>query len=137
MNSYDKVFSMLAENKRKKQARKKAQRFATAQETKRRMSLTPKMREVEDELKSQGYGHLKLDDPKIASTARDSISLHRGKNCVGNTCRDIVAQHATETEKDLTRTQAKRQGYARYRGSDPTAGATREKLARERPDNPT
>jgi len=132
----DRVYTILTESKKqRKKARKAAQRYASRQETARVNTLSPKMREVETALATQGYGHLKLSDPNIADTARDSISLHRGKNCVGETCKAIIAQHATENEKDLTRTQARRQSYARHRGSDPTAGATREKLSRERPDN--
>ena len=137
MNAYKKICGLLTEaNKKRKQARKVAQRFAGKKEDRRRGGLTPKMREVETALKDQGYGHLKLDNPAIASTARDAISLHRGKNCVGDACKSIIGRHATEYEQDLSKTAANRQSRQMYRGASGDSGATVEKLRRERPDQP-
>lgn len=137
MKSYDRICGLLTEaNKKRKQARKVAQRFAGKKEDRRRGSLTPKMREVETALKDQGYGHLKLDNPDIAATARDAISLHRGKNCVGEACKSIIGAHATEYEKDVSKSTANKQSKQMYRGASGDAGTTIEKLRRERPDQP-
>ena len=137
MNAYKKICGLLTEaNKKRKQARKAAQRFAGKKEDRRIAGLTPKMREVETALKDQGYGHLKLDNPAISATARDAISLHRGKTCVGETCKAIIGRHATEYEKDLSKTAANKQSRQMYRGASGDSGATVEKLRRERPDQP-
>tara|TARA_R110000824_G_scaffold351071_1_gene537975 strand:+ start:6861 stop:7469 length:609 start_codon:yes stop_codon:yes gene_type:complete len=100
MNSYKILFN-LSEGKQKGKAKKAAQRFATLQQqklTKARGSRgTGRLRDVDTELKKQGYDHLDvIDNPQHRDTAEDAIKLHRGKDCVGNACKTIVDRHATE-----------------------------------------
>ena len=88
------------EGKQKGKAKKAAQRFATLQNQKQQKARgdrgTQRLRDVDAELKKQGYSDLDvIDNPQHRDTAEDAIKLHRGKDCVGSACKTIINRHAT------------------------------------------
>jgi len=89
------------EGKQKGRAKKAAQRYATLQQQKQEKARagrgTQRLRDIDTELKRQGYTQLDvIDNPQHRDTAQDSIKLHKGKDCVGSACKDVIKRHATE-----------------------------------------
>lgn len=136
-----KYFLESKKNKQKKKAQsyatKKAQADAQAR-TKRGGTTNSLLNQTDAELKSQGYTHLDvIDNLEHRRTAEDTRSAYQKESgCVGHMCRAVIRAHATDSEKDLSQSDANRRSAQLHRGIEQTRGATIQYLRQKKPDQP-